>query len=98
MNRPASVKQKPKNSHTHRAAQLKAASQAPDVYRPQAVPKVLQAKSSPQSNSARERLAQPNQVVQNKAKPGAAPPVYRPNPTPLVLQMKTSRLSNRLAH
>ncbi len=97
MNRPASVKQKPKNSHTHRAAQLKAVSQALHVYRPQPVPKVLQTKTSPQSNSARGRLAQPSQVVQNKAKPGTAPPVYRPNPTPVVLQMKIGRLSNNLA-
>ena len=82
MSRPTN-KQKPGNSIASRAVQLK----APPAYKPQPVPKVLQAKPSPQS--VRERMVQPNGVIQNKTK--TAPPAYRPNPTPLVLQMKTSR-------
>lgn len=51
---------------------------APPVYRPQAIPKVLQRKTA---------TTQPRPANITKRIP-AAPPVYRPQPTPKVLQRK----------
>ena len=61
------------------ASQMKQPPAAPPVYRPQPVPKVLQAKNAV---SQQPRAAStPRQPI--------APPVYRPQPTPQVLQQKT---------
>ncbi len=56
------------------ATQAKARTTAPPVYRPQPVPKVLQAKT-PNGQPARSP---------------AAPPIYRPQPVPKVLQPKAA--------
>lgn len=66
------------------AAQLKRTTPvAPPAYRPQPVPKVLQAKMAPTPPAA--QLKQP-----------AAPPAYRPQPVPRVLQTKRATGSSGL--
>lgn len=59
------------------AVQAKPSTAAPPVYRPQAVPKVLQTKKP----AAHQPVNQTNRTP-------VAPPVYRPQPTPKVLQSK----------
>jgi hypothetical protein len=72
---PTSIK-KATNQPTTRQAGTKPV--APPVYRPQAIPKVLQRKTA---------TIQPRPSCMTKHMP-AAPPVYRPQPTPKVLQRK----------
>jgi hypothetical protein len=63
---------------------------APPVYRPQPVPKVLQAK-----------IVVPNQPANQARRAPAAPPAYRPQPVPKVLQAKlpaTPQPANRSNH
>lgn len=64
----------------HASIQSKQPSQrcAPDVYRPQPVPKCLQPKMSDRKQS----------LACQAKRPPTAPPAYRPQPTPKVLQAK----------